>query len=186
MHHIKVDKLQIDRIEFCSTLAFCSSTTLYFCSTLLHLLYQLLRSVLKQAAMLVSGVLASLPLLPRVLISSSSLLMLSELRKTQILWFKWSLARYAGVVYNPFRFAGRFKCSALRLCELEVRCVVNHSRTISIQTLTLQTKTDKKQWVSLIYRRTIKSDTLRKFILLGLLIFPAHLRGSGANGQCCG
>lgn len=83
-------------------LAFCSSTTLYFCSTRLHLLYQLLRSVLKQAAMLDSGVLASLPLLPRVLISSSSLLMLSELRNTHTHLLK-SLKHVVLSFYNPVK-----------------------------------------------------------------------------------
>lgn len=68
----------VDRLGHTRT--FCSSTTRYFCSKRLHLLTKLLCSVKMEAAVAVlSGELLSLPLLPRVLISSSSLLMLSAL-----------------------------------------------------------------------------------------------------------
>lgn len=82
-------------------LTFCSSTTLYFCSSLLLLLYQVLWSAIRLAAMWDSGVPASLPLLPSVLISSSSLLMLSELQHTHNVYWIHNIQSHALRGHRP-------------------------------------------------------------------------------------
>lgn len=133
---------------------FCSSASRYFCSKRLHLLTKLLCSVKMEAAVaILSGVLLSLPLLPIVLISSSSLLMLSALPEHVLVsaqgksslpalskLFLGSSAGRAGVVCNGAWSNRCVEGGSIPLNELQVRCEVDDGGGSSVHTLSLQTE----------------------------------------------
>lgn len=139
---------------------FCSSAMRYFCSKRLHLLTRLLCSVKMEAAVaILSGVLLSLPLLPIVLISSSSLLMLSALRREpEGVSYKdqWPCKCRRQRCFRKQRGCDTCdadprtptidcaQCGSIPLNELQVRCEVNDSGGGSIHTLSLQTEAEDR------------------------------------------